>query len=747
MKLPIKFYIILSIAVAMFLVSNPVFSQQFAFTKDTLNLGQIDSNLIRAYTNIKSKDAWEAIEHANTIFTRKIKIAIVDSGVDSGHPEFNNPKVDLGIHPDAFFDHDPLGHGTQINGIIGANNISANSPSNYVPSQMNGILSGVKNLDYNLANVFDGGLNDNGPNLAYVLNAIYLLTTLENVDIVNLSHSFSYPDCNFIQTEALKLVFSPAFSAHFNTLFITSAGETTPMISNANCFLPGALGDRFSNVINVGGLNLNGDGRWSGSPSGSTVNISAPAENVYAPAPRGKGNYSSDTKNYDTIFGGTSASAPMVTGVAGLIKAIKPELTPGQIKDILVRNADPIQTDKPIGGRLNAFKAVCDPMVLNCAPTPPPTAPTAWPMLQKNAQHTGLADVAGPPFATSTAVNIKWQKPLGLLTSFPLLIDRGKIYVGAGFNLLAFDATDGNQLWQTSIPAGAESGAVGPDGTIYVCGLNSNLQSVLTAVDANSHQIKWQFNVGFFRPCNSPVVDKNGVIYTSVPPAFNAQMAAAVAVNPDGTPKWRYEEGNIATTPPALSNDESLVYVVFFNRLLAFNSATGQIAWAQNLPVATGFPNLPVVDKDERILILNPSNLVGGFITAFSKSGAVLWQKSSNAFFISLYPDSKIAAVSLSDLSLLNSSDGVMIPNSKISFPANSMLLSSVPPAVDINGLVYIPLKLSDASAGLAVLGANGLRWTFSVPATGFIATGGSALGSGNRLYFSVQGTLFSFGQ
>ena len=160
-------------------------------------------------------------------------------------------------------------------------------------------------------------------------------------------------------------------------------------------------------------------------------------------------------------------------------------------------------------------------------------------MLQRNAQHTGLADVAGPPFATSTAVNIKWQKPLGLLTSFPPLIDRGKVYVGSGFNLLAFDAVNSNQIWQTNIPAGAESGAVGPDGTIYVCGLNSNLQSILTAVDANSHQIKWQFTVGFFRPCNSPVVDKNGVIYTSVPPAFNTQLAAAVAVNPDGTQKWR----------------------------------------------------------------------------------------------------------------------------------------------------------------------------------------------------------------
>jgi hypothetical protein len=69
------------------------------------------------------------------------------------------------------------------------------------------------------------------------------------------------------------------------------------------------------------------------------------------------------------INSGTSLSAPFVTGVAGLLKAIKPTLTPAEIKQILIRTADPIQTDQPIGGRLNAYRAVCDPDVLNCAPS------------------------------------------------------------------------------------------------------------------------------------------------------------------------------------------------------------------------------------------------------------------------------------------------------------------------------------------------------------------------------------------
>lgn len=538
-----------------------------------------------------------------------------------------------------------------------------------------------------------------------------------------------------------KAIFTDLVNQYPNILFVFGAGNDG---IDAQFNLPGG-GIIANNVVTVASTDLT-DNRVAPFPLtfgleesnfGSSVNISAPGIDVYAPKPG---------SSYKSNFSGTSASAPMITGVAGLIKAIKPTLTPSQIKQILISNADPIQTDKPIGGRLNALKAVCDPLVLNCAPTPPPAGPAVWPMLQRNAQHTGLADVTGPPFATSTQVTIKWQKPLGLLTDFPPLIDSGKIYIGAGFNLLAFDAASGNQIWQTNIPAGAVSGAVGPDGTIYVCGLNSSLQSVLTAVDANSHQVKWQFVVGSFRPCNSPVVDKNGVIYTSVPPAFNTQLAAAVAVNSDGSQKWRYEEGNIATTPPAFSNDESQVYVIFFNRLLAFNSQTGQILWAQNLPVASGFPNFPIVDSQERVLILNPSAF-GGFITAFSKSGVLLWQKPTGAFFIALYPNNRIVAVSLSNFSLLNSSDGATAPNSAISFPPNFQLIGAVPPAVDINGIMYIPIRFSDTSVGLAVFDPNGLRWSFSTPAGASAATGGSAIGLNNILYFTAQGILFALGQ
>ena len=51
---------------------------------------------------------------------------------------------------------------------------------------------------------------------------------------------------------------------------------------------------------------------------------------------------------------GTSISAPMVSGVAGLMRAMRPDLTAVQVRDILlasVRDLSGVETTLPGGGR------------------------------------------------------------------------------------------------------------------------------------------------------------------------------------------------------------------------------------------------------------------------------------------------------------------------------------------------------------------------------------------------------------
>lgn len=326
--------------------------EQFKLTKP---------DIIRAYQLAKAPEAWAGIENRRPGLNL-VTIGIPDTGIDSLHPEFDNVVL--------FSDSLDLagvlrgGHGTQVAGIIGANNISFGGT--YTAPQMNGFLSGARNLNYKL-------IGKRVLNLRFGQFERFLLSVdkvshfaaldelmKSNPDIVNMSFGGIYNNPELFEND--KKIYEKFFNDHPNTLFIAGAGNDSIEVSK---FLPAAI--ELNNIITTGATSLD-DKRASFSNFGSTVSISAPGVGIYAPAPRGKGNFPADTKDYDNSFGGTSASAPMVTGVAGLIKAIKPELTPAQIKQILVETGDPIQTDKPIGPRLNAEKAVCHPLVLKCVP-------------------------------------------------------------------------------------------------------------------------------------------------------------------------------------------------------------------------------------------------------------------------------------------------------------------------------------------------------------------------------------------
>ncbi|RMF54848.1 hypothetical protein D6745_03960 [Candidatus Woesearchaeota archaeon] len=138
-----------------------------------------------------------------------------------------------------------------------------------------------------------------------------------------------------------------------NIIFVASAGN-----ENGNSpKYPAAL----DSVISVGGTNAS-DERWVfsgtiGSNYGSWVDISAAAADIYTTAISPDGLCPGTLNGYN-YCSGTSASAPFVSGVAGLLLSYNPSLTNQEVYDILINSADPISTDQPIGGRLNANNAL-----------------------------------------------------------------------------------------------------------------------------------------------------------------------------------------------------------------------------------------------------------------------------------------------------------------------------------------------------------------------------------------------------
>ena len=227
---------------------------------------------------------------------------------------------------DDIMDDDAHGHGTHVAGIIGAEMNLSNNTSGVAPNVK---LAGIKVL----------GANSGGT----------LLTVLDGIEyagesgfnIVNMSVEADVSaDPPPILLEAL--------SRASNCLFVIAAGNKNKDNDNTPQVFGSIILD---NVIVVANSNQSDNKSGTSCWGSKTVRIAAPGANILSTV---RGN----TYNY---LGGTSMSAPHVTGAAALILAKNPNLTPLQIKNRLIYGADEVSALKAYitdGRRLNVSKSL-----------------------------------------------------------------------------------------------------------------------------------------------------------------------------------------------------------------------------------------------------------------------------------------------------------------------------------------------------------------------------------------------------
>ncbi len=289
-----------------------------------------------ALPKINAPAAWDVTTGAPTVI-----IALVDSGVDTAHPDFAgrlwenddpvngadddlNGKVDDANGWNVFANSndltDPNGHGSEVGGVAGA-------------ASDNG--AGVAGMCWNCRLMFVNAMQANNvANYSDVAAAVQYAAS-NGAQVINLSLG-GYADSAVLR-DAVR-------EAAITALIVGGAGND----DSGNPFYPAA----YPEVLAVAGTDLN-DQKAVFSNYGAWVDVSAPGKEIRTTT---VGGYA--TSN------GTSLAAPFVSGLAGLIKSQHPTWTPEQVRWQILNTAvnidgvNPTRAGQMGRGRIDAGAAL-----------------------------------------------------------------------------------------------------------------------------------------------------------------------------------------------------------------------------------------------------------------------------------------------------------------------------------------------------------------------------------------------------
>lgn len=336
--------------------NDPLFSRQWGLVND----GTFDAKSV-VDADIDMEEAWEITQGDSSII-----IAILDSGINPDHPEFEgrlwNNSSEI---PDNEIDDDGNGYVDDTWGWdfvkLGANDTEDNDPKddNGHGTNVSSILAatgdngiGYAGIDWH-GKIMTGKIvgADNSGFYSWWTKAIYYAVD-HGADVINMSvggSSFSQSMHRAVQYAYDRNV--PIAVSMMN-------------VNNAVPYYPAA----YEETIAVGATDT--DNRrvspffWSntsGSNYGDHIDLVAPGNFMYGLA------YNS-VFNYNSYWGGTSQATPLVTGVMSLMKGLEPSLSIERIRDLLTEGAvdlvgDPFEDtegwDRYHGaGLLNAYNSL-----------------------------------------------------------------------------------------------------------------------------------------------------------------------------------------------------------------------------------------------------------------------------------------------------------------------------------------------------------------------------------------------------
>ena len=329
------------------LQSKSVFINDPGFTTDYQNIdkewGLVKAGFIGAWTE--------------TIGSQQNIVAVIDTGIDFTHQDLQSISVVNGYDfvnsapLSGMVDSDDNGHGTLVAGILGA---TAN----------NGI--GIAGTNWQISLMPIKALDSEGKGDAATIAESITWAADHGANIINLSLG----GIGFNHDTTMANAISYAFNK--NIVIVAAAGNDVAKTGgnlDVNPVFPVCDDNNANMVIGVAASDQNDVKADFSNYGKGCVDVTAPGKRILSTI-----NFDPVTKlaapNSYAYASGTSLAAPFVSGEAALIHALHPGLTNIQIRDRIIRGADPIDALNPLecsgtscagllgSGRINAQKSL-----------------------------------------------------------------------------------------------------------------------------------------------------------------------------------------------------------------------------------------------------------------------------------------------------------------------------------------------------------------------------------------------------
>jgi type VII secretion-associated serine protease mycosin len=251
-------------------------------------------------SHFHAQQAWRISQGAG------VTVAVVDSGVDSTHPDLVGQLVPgtgfVGVTGDTgYTDASGDSHGTSIAGII------AGTGTGTTGSAMTGLAPKATILPVRVS------LDNTVEPVSLAKGVFYAVD--HHARIINVSEGTPTPN------PTVRAAIT--YALNHNVLVVAAAGNSGQQGN------PPEYPAAFAGVVSVAGVTQDNQ-PWADSESGPTIALAAPAAGIYSAA---------DDGNYLTV-NGTSYGAPYVCAAAALVWSAHPGFTPGQVIRQLTTTAD-----------------------------------------------------------------------------------------------------------------------------------------------------------------------------------------------------------------------------------------------------------------------------------------------------------------------------------------------------------------------------------------------------------------------